>query len=1451
MYLHPRLLSLAVDVRWRIVISAIVGMMAVTAGVARLAVAALIIVEVVRGNATFESLTWPVVGMAALIVARVFLQYLQEVMSHHTASLVKVKLRERLYEHSLALGPGYFDASRTGDALMSLAEGVERLEAFFGRYLPQMIVAAVAPVVIFIFMALIDFRTGLVFLGFALLTLVIPNLFHRWNRERSMARRDAYGALGADFLDAVQGLATLKAFGQSRMRGELLADRARDLFRTTMGVLAANAATGALTILGITGGAAVALGWGAVRVADGDLELRALLIVLMLGVEIFRPLRELVQLYHDGVMAMSSAEGIFAIMDSPVSVRSPERAQASGAAIESQGAIKPEISFENVSHSYSEGRRPALRDLSFTLQEGEALGLVGPSGAGKSTIVWLMLRFFDPQQGVIRLGGRDLRDIPLDELREQMSVVTQDTYLFHGTVADNLRFGNPDATQAQLEDAARAANAHEFISHLLNGYDTVVGERAVRLSGGQKQRIAIARALLKDAPILILDEALSSVDAENEAIIQEALDRLVEGRTTLRIAHRLSSVVNADRILVLDNGRLAETGNHEELVSAGGLYAELMSQQQERLDFDVRPPEESYDSSPSAAAQVDVSAFIPQAAHQGDGHHHHAAPQAHRRQHEDEHRQAAPGHASEHHGHEHPHQDAPQTHHREHDGEHRQAAPGHASEHHGHEHPHQDAPQTHHREHDGEHRQAAPDHTSEHRGHEHPHHAAPQAHHREHDGEHRQAAPGHASEHHGHEHPHQDAPQTHHREHDGEHRHATQGHDDGDHRPQPDASAFIPQPAHGGHGGHHHDAPATRHHDEHGHVAGSHPIGIIKVWVRLLGLVKPWRNELILTFLLGVAHHGTAIGVGVVSALLVGQVITGGELGLLLILLGVLTPLAAFFIWTESWVAHDLAYRLLAEMRVDVYRKLDPLAPAYMTRRRSGDLVSVVGGDVETVEFFFAHTITPAFTAVVVPAVVVAVLAVIAWPMALAVAPFLVAVALSPFFAQRRSERLGEELRHQLGDVHAHMVDSIQGMREIVAFGRGSSRTGEMVANSWRFAHFQLRFLKERAFQIGFIEAMTALGGLVVLTVGVWLLTNDVITRPELILAVILSVAAFAPVSDVARTMKQLMETLAASRRLFAIHDEPVPVTDGHGVRQHHERQDHHDEHGHDREDGPRPAPSVVFEGVGFDYGPGEPQALREVSFEVGPGRTVALVGRSGAGKTTCANLAMRFWDPASGSVQLDGHDIREFKLDDLRQQIALVSQDTYLFNASIRDNIMLGRPDATDAELEAAARQANCHDFIAVFPDGYDTVVGERGMQLSGGQRQRIAIARALLKNAPVLILDEATSHLDAVSEGQLRQALENLMQGRTTLVIAHRLSTIRNADRIVVLDHGEAIEQGNHQELLERHGLYAQLVATQLVTATNGSATHQEEDRRHHAREAPLPAEWTGSPGGHHHNH
>ncbi len=1269
MHLDPRLLSYTPGVRLRILLASVLGLLAMGSGVARLAVAGVVIVQVIHEGADFSTLFAPLVAMAGLILLRSLFQYLQEMVSHHTASIVKIHVREKLYQHCLALGPGYFDQSRTGDGVLTLADGVERLEAFFGRYLPHLTVAILTPPLIFAFMAFIDWKIALIFVVFALAILMLPNTLAKWNTLRNIRRRDAYGALGSDFLDSVQGLATLKAFGQSRARGDLLADRSRALFRATMGVLAANSLTGAVTLMGISAGAALALGYGAWRVSQGDMELRPLLIVLMLGVEIFRPLRELVQLGHEGMIALASAQGVYEILDAPIQVREPETARLQVNGTE-PALLPPVLTFENVTFGYQSGRRPALGQVSFTLNAGETLGLVGPSGAGKSTVVSLALRFFDPQQGRILLAGQDLRDLPLDYLRRHVAVVGQDTYLFHGTIAENLRFAKPEASQEEIEEAARVANAHDFIQALPHDYDTVVGERAVRLSGGQRQRIAIARALLKDAPILILDEALSSVDTQNEAAIQRALDSLMQGRTTLTIAHRLSSVIGADRILVLDEGTLVESGTHHELVTAGGVYTQLMANQQTSQDDGLQ-------AHSTGTPQATAVGHVPQEHADGTTGHHNSA----------------------------------------HDG-------------HGHGGP----------RHDGSH-------------------------------------------HHG--------------------QHQGQGH----------------------HGQAH--APVGRDGSSHGTAHGNTP-GMLALGARLLVLVRPWWGQLLLTFLLGVAHHGSVIGLAVIGALLVGQVVTGGDLSLLLVLLGVFVPLVGFFTWAESWQAHDMAYRLLNEMRIDMYRKLDPLAPAYMVRRRSGDLVSIVGSDIETVEYFFAHTITPAFVAVVVPAGVLAVLAVIAWPLALVLAPFLVAVAVSPLIAQARSERLATEVRGRLGDIHAHMVDSIQGLREVSAFGRGPSRQAEIARNGWQFAHFQTRFLRVRSFQVSFIEAMTALGSLCVLTLGIWLLTQGEMSRPQLILSVVLSTAAFAPVTDIARTIKQLMETAASARRVFGVHDEPVPVVDGPGTRN------------------PGSAPAIRFEDVSFAYGSHEPQALHQVSFDLPPGRTTALVGPSGAGKTTCANLLMRFWDPDTGRVVLESDDLRSFTLDDLRGQIALVSQDTYLFNDTIRANLRLGKPDANDEEVEEAARQANAHDFITAFPDGYETVVGERGTQLSGGQRQRIAIARALLKNAPVLILDEATSHLDAVNEQQLRLALDRLMQGRTTLVIAHRLSTVRDADSIVVLDDGDMVEQGTHHELLHQKGLYAGLVAAQLVNGV-GERPAVEPHGTGHGHSARMPD--MGHSGHHHH--
>ena len=499
----------------------------------------------------------------ARLNARVFID-LMTMLAHRTAARVQETLRGRLYDKIVALGPAWFGAERTGGVMLSIVDGVEQLQTFFGQYLPQVTIAACAPVAIFAFMAFWDIPVATVMLAAALFTLVAPAVVHERTNQASRTRQSAFKAFGEEFLDADQGLPTLKAFGESGTYGRMLADKAKALSDSTFLVLGTSILTRGITDLGCALGAAAALALGAYRVRHGEMSLEALLIVLMAGTEIFRPLRDLRTVLHQGLTGQAAAAGINALLDETVtapSAPSLPRSRGRGEGLSRVAGIAsayPRIAFNAVTFAYPGGRRAAHQGLSFGIDAGERVGIVGPSGSGKSTIVRLLLRLHDPQTGTIQIGGHDLRSLDPEAVRRMIAVVAQDTYLFHGTIEDNLRLGRPDATEADLVAAARAANAHEFIDALPDGYQTVIGERGARLSGGQRQRIAIARALLRDAPILILDEALSSVDAENEAVIQQALDRLMVGRTTLILAHRLSSVINADRILVLEDGTVAE-----------------------------------------------------------------------------------------------------------------------------------------------------------------------------------------------------------------------------------------------------------------------------------------------------------------------------------------------------------------------------------------------------------------------------------------------------------------------------------------------------------------------------------------------------------------------------------------------------------------------------------------------------------------------------------------------------------------------------------------------------------------------------------------------------------------------------------------------------------------------------------------------------------------------------
>ncbi|MEA2788035.1 MAG: ATP-binding cassette, subfamily bacterial CydCD, partial [Acetobacteraceae bacterium] len=455
MHFDLKLWRMTTGHRGRIALSAALGLLALAVGIARFAFLGQFLAGVFRG----EILILPLVGAPCAILLRAWLDHHRTMIAHRTAARVQEALRGRLFDKIIALGPAWFGTERTGGVMLSMVDGVEQLQSFFGQYLPQVTIAVCAPVAIFAFIAWWDVPVATVMLAAALFTLILPGTVHRKTAKASNARQAAFKSFGEEFLDAVQGLPTLKAFGQSAAYGQMLASKARALSESTFWVLALNVLTRGFTDLGTALGSAAALALGAWRVRHGDMSLEALLIVLMAGTEIFRPLRDLRGVLHQGMNGQAAATGINALLDTPVATPTGSRIPAP----------VPEIEFENVAFAYPGGRRPAHTGLTFQIGAGERVGIVGPSGAGKSTIVRLLSRLHQPQGGTIRIGGHDLSDLDAAHVRGMIAVVSQDTYLFHGTVEENLRLGSPDSTQAELVAAATAANAHGFIAALPEG----------------------------------------------------------------------------------------------------------------------------------------------------------------------------------------------------------------------------------------------------------------------------------------------------------------------------------------------------------------------------------------------------------------------------------------------------------------------------------------------------------------------------------------------------------------------------------------------------------------------------------------------------------------------------------------------------------------------------------------------------------------------------------------------------------------------------------------------------------------------------------------------------------------------------------------------------------------------------------------------------------------------
>jgi ABC-type multidrug transport system fused ATPase/permease subunit len=569
---------------------------------------------------------------------------------------------------------------------------------------------------------------------------------------------------------------------------------------------------------------------------------------------------------------------------------------------------------------------------------------------------------------------------------------------------------------------------------------------------------------------------------------------------------------------------------------------------------------------------------------------------------------------------------------------------------------------------------------------------------------------------------------------------------------------------------------------------------------RLFRFVTPYWRTLLLSGALLVAVSALELVPPLFQRSIVDEVIGQRDLsrlGLLVALLVAVYAAQHLVSAGDLYLRHALGERFILDLRVHLYAFLQRLSLSFFERTSTGELMSRVTNDVNALESFVTHGSALTFVDLLRLVGAGIVLLVLDWRLALAVlvpVPVLV-VGLRLFNTRVRPIYRG--VRDRLGDINARLQDSLSGMRVIQAFGQEEHQLARFAADSR--SYYATRVLSIRYWSTFFpaMRFLASLGTAIVLGVGARMVVRGQLSLGTMVAFLSYVVSFYQPINRLTEVDNVFLEAIAAGDRIFELLDVTSDIQDS-----------------RDALHLPIVQGQVGFEAVTFRYGSGE-EVLREVSFEMKPGEMVALVGPSGAGKTSIANLLSRFYDPIHGRITLDGHDLRGIRLSSLRSHVAVVLQDTFLFNTTVRDNLLMGKPDASQDEILAATRAAFAHEFIEALPQGYDTQIGERGVKLSGGQKQRLALARAILANPRVLILDEATSSVDAEAEFLIQQALESVLEGRTALVIAHRLSTVRHADKIIALEEGRIIEVGDHRALMQRRGLYSQLYRRQLELA------------------------------------